>query len=94
MAGFGGRYLVRGGDVRHLEGNFPLNRLVVLEFPTVEAAQHFYDSPEYQPILQLRLREHAIGRGAGAGLFGIGFAAAALKADRSNSIKVRNASQG
>jgi uncharacterized protein (DUF1330 family) len=35
---FGGRYLVRGGDLRRLEGNFPLNRLVVLEFPTVEAA--------------------------------------------------------
>jgi uncharacterized protein (DUF1330 family) len=52
---FGGRYLVRGGDVRHLEGNFPLNRLVILEFPTVESAQHFYDSAEYQPILKLRL---------------------------------------
>jgi uncharacterized protein (DUF1330 family) len=52
---FGGRYLIRGGDVRHLEGNFPPNRLVVLEFPTAEAAQHFYDSAEYQPILKLRL---------------------------------------
>lgn len=52
---FGGRYLVRGGDVRRLEGNLPLNRLVVLEFPTVEAAQQFYDSAEYQPILNLRL---------------------------------------
>lgn len=50
---FGGRYLVRGGEIRRLEGN--LNRLVVLEFPTLEAAQHFYDSPEYQPILKLRL---------------------------------------
>jgi uncharacterized protein (DUF1330 family) len=52
---FGGRYLVRGGDVRHLEGDFPLNRLVILEFPTVEAAQYFYDSAEYQPILKPRL---------------------------------------
>jgi len=52
---FGGRYLVRGGDVRRLEGNLPLNRLVVLEFATVEAAQQFYDSAEYQPILNLRL---------------------------------------
>lgn len=50
---FGGRYLVRGGDVRRLEGDF--DRLVVLEFPTLEAAQRFYDSPEYQPILKLRL---------------------------------------
>jgi uncharacterized protein (DUF1330 family) len=52
---FGGRYLVRGGEVRRLEGNPPLNRLVVLEFPTVEAAQQFYDCAEYQPILKLRL---------------------------------------
>jgi uncharacterized protein (DUF1330 family) len=52
---FGGRYLVRGGDVRRLEGNLPLKRLVVLEFPTIEAAQQFYDSDEYEPILKLRL---------------------------------------
>jgi uncharacterized protein (DUF1330 family) len=52
---FGGRYLVRGGDLRRLEGNLPLGRLVVLEFPTLEAAQKFYDSAEYQPILKLRL---------------------------------------
>jgi uncharacterized protein (DUF1330 family) len=52
---FGGRYLVRGGDVRRLEGNLPLKRLVVLEFPTIEAAQQFYDSAEYEPILKLRL---------------------------------------
>jgi uncharacterized protein (DUF1330 family) len=28
---------------------------LILEFPTVEAAQHFYNSAEYQPILKLRL---------------------------------------
>jgi uncharacterized protein (DUF1330 family) len=52
---FGGRYLIRGGDVRRLEGNLPLGRLVVLEFPTLEAAQRFYNSTEYEPILKLRL---------------------------------------
>jgi uncharacterized protein (DUF1330 family) len=52
---FGGRYLVRGGELRRLEGNLPLHRLVVLEFPTLDAAQRFYDSAEYQPILKLRL---------------------------------------
>lgn len=52
---FGGRYLVRGGEVRMLEGNLPIRRLVVLEFPSVEAAQRFYDSPEYQPLLKIRL---------------------------------------
>ena len=52
---FGGRYLIRGGDLRRLEGNLPLKRVVVLEFPTVEAAQQFYDSTEYQPIINLRI---------------------------------------
>jgi uncharacterized protein (DUF1330 family) len=52
---FGGRYLVRGGDACRLEGNLPLHRLVVSEFPTLEAAKQFCDSAEYQPILKLRL---------------------------------------
>jgi uncharacterized protein (DUF1330 family) len=34
IAQFGGRYLVRGGEVRRLEGNLPIQRLVVLEFPS------------------------------------------------------------
>ena len=41
--------------MRRLEGNPPINRLVVLEFPTVEVAQRFYDSAEYQPLLKPRL---------------------------------------
>ena len=55
IAKMGGRYLVRGGDLRHVEGNLPLRRLVILEFPSLEAAQSFYDSPEYQPIRKIRL---------------------------------------
>src|SRR5215471_5802862 len=34
------------------EGSAPLNRLVVSEFLAVEAAQQFYDSAEYRPILK------------------------------------------
>lgn len=68
---FGGRYLVRGSDVRRLEGNLPLHRLVVLEFPTLETAQRFYDSAEYQPLSKAPARQHAIGRGACARLFTI-----------------------
>lgn len=52
---FGGRYLVRGGEVHPKEGDFGLKRLVVLEFPSMEAARRFYDSPDYAPLLQLRL---------------------------------------
>ena len=51
---FGGRYLVRGGELHPVEGDFGLKRLVVLEFPSMEAARRFYDSPEYAPLLKLR----------------------------------------
>jgi len=55
MAEFGGRYIVRGGEVRKLEGDLVWRRLVIVEFPTLDAAQRFYDSPAYQPLLNLRL---------------------------------------
>lgn len=55
IAAHGGRYLVRGGAVTEKEGALPLQRLVILEFPSMEAAQRFYDSPDYAPLLQLRL---------------------------------------
>lgn len=55
IAQFGGRYLVRGGEIRSLEGNLPVRRLVVVEFPSLEVAQAFYDSAEYKPLLALRL---------------------------------------
>ena len=50
----GGRYLVRGGELHPIEGDLGLKRLVVLEFPSLEAARRFYDSPEYAPLLKLR----------------------------------------
>jgi uncharacterized protein (DUF1330 family) len=55
IAQFGGRYIVRGGDLQVLEGQLPFQRLVVLEFPSLAEARRFYDSPEYQPVMQLRL---------------------------------------
>ncbi len=51
----GGRYLVRGGELHPVEGgDLGLKRLVVLEFPSLEAARRFYGSPEYAPLLRLR----------------------------------------
>jgi uncharacterized protein (DUF1330 family) len=55
IAKHGGRYLVRGGEMRRLEGERPWHRLVVLEFPTRDAAEAFYADPEYAPLLALRL---------------------------------------
>jgi len=51
---YGGRYLVRGGAVDVLEGDWTLPRLVILAFASPAQARRFYDSPEYQEILPLR----------------------------------------
>lgn len=47
IAKHGGRFLVRGGAHERLEGDWTPNRVVVLEFPSMEAAKRFYASPEY-----------------------------------------------
>ncbi|MGF1595498.1 MAG: DUF1330 domain-containing protein [Acidimicrobiales bacterium] len=47
VAAHGGRFIVRGGESEVLEGEPEDRRLVVLEFPDLDAARAFYDSPEY-----------------------------------------------
>ncbi|HEY3806385.1 MAG TPA: DUF1330 domain-containing protein [Kofleriaceae bacterium] len=54
---YGGKYLVRRGDVTVLEGEWNPT-LVIVEFPTVEAARQWYASPEYQAV------RHSLFRGA------------------------------
>ena len=54
IAKYGGRYLVRGGATKVLEGTWQPKRVVVLEFPDVAAAQRFYDSPEYRAARDTR----------------------------------------
>lgn len=49
IAQYGGTYLVRGGAVAPLEGDWA-PRIVVLEFPDLETAQRWYNSPEYSAI--------------------------------------------
>jgi uncharacterized protein (DUF1330 family) len=61
IAAYGGRYLVRAGDSKVLEGDGPSGRMVVLEFDSPERALEWYNSPEYQAILPIRLR-NASGR--------------------------------
>jgi uncharacterized protein (DUF1330 family) len=56
LAPFGGRFIVRGGRHETLEGEWNPSRVVVIEFPTFEAAKNWHASPEYQAILLLRLR--------------------------------------
>jgi uncharacterized protein (DUF1330 family) len=54
IAAHGGRFLVRGGPVETLEGEAFRERLVIVEFPSMEAARTFYDSPDYQAAMPFR----------------------------------------
>jgi len=51
---YGGRFLVRGGNMTPLEGYPGLPRVVIIEFDDMAAARRFYYSDEYRPLIRLR----------------------------------------
>ena len=52
---YGGRFIVRGGPAEILEGPWSApQRLIIVEFDSVEQARNFYHSPEYQQARQTR----------------------------------------
>ena len=51
---FGGRYLVRGGQISVLEGQRHPSAIVVVEFPDIATIQRWYASPEYASALEVR----------------------------------------
>ena len=55
IAAFGGKYLVRGGHATQLEGQAQGERHVVIECPSREIAEAWYNSEAYQAILPHRL---------------------------------------
>ncbi len=55
LLGLGGKFIVRGGQSETMEGE-TLNRHVVIEFPSYEAAQTAYNDPEYQKVAEIRRR--------------------------------------
>ena len=55
VAKFGGEFLVRGGEFRHVEGEWKNSRNIVIKFPSYEKALEWYHSEEYKPIRQIRL---------------------------------------
>ena len=56
IAAYGGKYLVRGGAVESKEGGWAPKRIVTLEFPSMDQARRWYGSPEYKPLLEMRLK--------------------------------------
>ena len=54
IAAAGGRFVARGGELAVLEGDWHPSRLVVIEFPDLDAVKRFYDSPAYEDAKRLR----------------------------------------
>lgn len=54
IAKYGGTFLVRGGAHEVLEGPADDRRMVLLEFPSMDHARSFYDSPEYREARAVR----------------------------------------
>jgi uncharacterized protein (DUF1330 family) len=54
LAAFGARFIARSPAPTTLEGPPETHRIVIVEFPSVERAVEFYNSPEYTKIKALR----------------------------------------
>jgi uncharacterized protein (DUF1330 family) len=53
---FGGKILAAGGTIETFEGDWHPNRLVILEFESVEQAKRWYTSDEFAPLKDIRLK--------------------------------------
>ncbi len=51
---YGGKYLARSGNVENLSGDWNPERIVLLEFPNLEKAKAWVDSPEYGTVKVIR----------------------------------------
>jgi uncharacterized protein (DUF1330 family) len=56
ITAYGGRYIVRGGAVQTLEGDWAPRRLAVLEFESAEQAGRWWASEEYRELKAMRQR--------------------------------------
>ena len=54
LAEAGAKYLTRGGAHRIYEGDWHPRRIVILEFPSIEAWESFYNGPIYQGLKAIR----------------------------------------
>lgn len=56
VAAHGGRYLARGGRTLSLEGGWAPERLVILEFASLDSAHAWWASTEYAQAREIRER--------------------------------------
>ena len=59
LAEFGGKVLARGGDFRILEGSDKYHRFIVVEFPSLDAAEACWASDAYQSASSHRKKDGA-----------------------------------
>jgi uncharacterized protein (DUF1330 family) len=60
IARYGGRYIVRGGTVEPVEGDWTPQHLVIIEFPDMDRARQWYRSEAYAEALTVA--EQALSR--------------------------------
>jgi uncharacterized protein (DUF1330 family) len=53
---YGGKYIVRGGAVETLEGNWKPKRIVVLQFDSMQRAKEWLNCEEYREPRKMRHR--------------------------------------
>ncbi len=51
-----GKYVVRGGAIETIEGDWSPKRMVIIEFENVDKAKAWHDSDEYRPVMEMRHR--------------------------------------
>lgn len=56
LAAYGGKFVVRGGKTETLEGDWRPERIVVLEFESVERAKEWWNSDIYTEAKVIRQR--------------------------------------
>ncbi|MFT3980456.1 MAG: DUF1330 domain-containing protein [Ferruginibacter sp.] len=52
---YGGKYLVIHGKTKHYEGEWKPKELIIMEFPSFEKADEFYNSDDYKDLKALRM---------------------------------------
>ncbi len=53
---YGAKLLAATSTIDAVEGGWASKRIVILEFADMDAARSWYNSPEYQAVLPLRLK--------------------------------------
>lgn len=56
ITAMGGKFIVRGGQTTPLEGDWNPERIVVVEFPSVEKAKEWWNSELYSKAKSIRQR--------------------------------------